>query len=94
MEIKDIDELDTNDLGDVIVLIKEFMVETLEDMNNEIDYLEEDIKNREKFDRPTYTTSVNRERLLHKRDGFTILSNRIEQIFKANNIEFENEEDE
>ena len=92
MEIIDIDEKSKDDLGDVIILIKEYIDEELEDMTSEYNYLEVDIKNRENFNRATYSTELNRQRLSQQIEGFKKLSDRIENIFKANKIEFEKED--
>ena len=88
MEIIDFDDKRKDDLGDVIILIKEYIVEELDDMISESKYLEVDIKNREKFGRPTYATQLSKDRLAQQIDGFKKLSDRIEEIFKANKIEF------
>ena len=92
MEIIDIEEKSKDDLGDVIILIKEYIDEELEDMTSEYNYLEVDIKNRENFNRATYSTELNRQRLSQQIEGFKKLSDRIENIFKANKIEFEKED--
>lgn len=92
MEIIDIEEKSKDDLGDVIILIKEYIDEELKDMTSEYNYLEVDIKNRENFNRPTYSTELNRQRLSQQIEGFKKLSDRIENIFKSNKIEFERED--